>query len=67
LEDPERFSRGLENRWRRFHSKPAYVSIDVPAGLSQDEASEYFLKKYIREGACQKRGAGASVRSIRPT
>jgi hypothetical protein len=62
LEDPEEFSRSLKHFWTRFHGEPDCVSIDVPIGLSQDKAIEYSRKEYIREGACSKRGAGASVR-----
>jgi hypothetical protein len=65
LEDPEEFLRSLKDIWSHFHHERDYVSIDVPVGLSQDEAIEYFRKEYIRVGACSKRGAGASVRRDR--
>jgi hypothetical protein len=65
LEDPEEFWRSLKRFWTRFHGEPDRVSIDVPVGLSQEEAIEYFRKEYIREGAGSKRGAGASVRQDR--
>jgi hypothetical protein len=65
LADPVWFSRNLESRWRGFHSQPSCVSVRVPVGLSQEEASKYILKEYIRENACSKRGAGARVRQDR--
>jgi hypothetical protein len=65
FKNPVWFSRSLENRWRAFHSMRGIVSVPVPVGLSKQEASEYFLKEYIREGACSERGAGASVRRDR--
>jgi hypothetical protein len=62
LEDPVWFSRNLEDHCRAFHSKAAFVSVRFPVGLSKEEASQYFLKEYMRQGACPRRGAAASVR-----
>ena len=45
---------------REYHDHPL-INIDVPQGLSIEEATKYFLEQYIREsGISPRRGAGAA-------
>jgi hypothetical protein len=52
LKDPQELSRSLTNS----------VVIYVPDGLSRQQASQYCINEYVREGASSQRGQGASLR-----
>jgi hypothetical protein len=62
LTDLDRFACSLEYEWRVYHDHPL-INIDVPQGLSVEEATKFFLEQYIREGGITpRRGAGALTR-----
>jgi hypothetical protein len=62
LTDLDRFACELQRKSREYHDHPL-INIDVPQGLSVEEATKFFLERYIREGGISpRRGAGALTR-----